>query len=204
MKTAFIIGGLLILNTMPSAQRSNLVRAADNGINYKKMAAAAEWKWSEQATNPFYCSLGKHGEFSIVIAVPPDRGLTDPGLSIDIRKEEKSVFKFLANPKTVFSLNIDRLTYVAFSPFVPGGEVVHVDLTSGKELWRSPLAGLAPGGAFFNYVTRFNLEQVNPDVVLIWGKESAGRYLEVKSLRTGETIGHKVFPKDAKNEANSI
>jgi hypothetical protein len=200
MKTILILAGLVALGGVQFAQRVAVVRAADMEIDYQKTADGAEWKWSDKATDPFYCSLRQSSAYAVAVIVPASQDVSRLGLFIEIRKDDKPVFKFPANANTVFAIKADRLTYVDFSPHNSGGKVVQVDLTSGKERWQSPMSGVAAGGAFFNYVTRFNLELPNDDVLFLWGNESAGRYFEIKSMETGQTVGHKVFPGDANEE----
>jgi hypothetical protein len=42
-------------------------------------------------------------------------------------------------------------------------------------------------------LTQFRLD-VQPPVMLIYGLETGGRYLEIKDVMTGETVGHRIYP----------
>ena len=68
-----------------------------------------------------------------------------------------------------------------------------VDLSTGKELWDSRLQGigLVEHSAYLNLM---NLD-ANFEVVEVWGNETMGRYLEIKDVTMGKTIGHRIFPR---------
>jgi hypothetical protein len=80
-----------------------------------------------------------------------------------------------------------------FNPHASGCAVVAYDLKTREHLWRSELKGLGPvdHSKYFNAV---RVEPVGEAALAVYGKESAGRYVEVVSLKTGRTLGHKLFP----------
>ena len=80
-----------------------------------------------------------------------------------------------------------------FHPHASGCAVVAYDLKARRQIWRSELKGLGPvdHSKYFNAV---RVEPLSDEVLAIYGKESAGRYVEIVSLKTGRTVGHKVFP----------
>jgi len=80
-----------------------------------------------------------------------------------------------------------------FHPHSSGCAVMACDLKSGGPLWRSQLKGLGPidHSKYFNAV---RVEPVDGQVLAVYGQESARRYVEIISLKTGKTLGHKLFP----------
>jgi hypothetical protein len=80
-----------------------------------------------------------------------------------------------------------------FRPHSSGCAVVASDLKTGAPLWRAPLKGLGPidHSKYFNAV---RVEPVGGEALAVYGQESAGRYVEIVSLKIGRTLGHKLFP----------
>jgi hypothetical protein len=74
------------------------------------------------------------------------------------------------------------------------GCAVAAYVPKGERLWRSELKGLGPvdHSKYFNAV---RVEAVGRDALAVYGKETSGRYVEIVSLQTGRTLGHKVFAK---------
>ena len=167
----------------------------DKNNRFQKIADSVAWKWSECKTNPFKFVQQGERAYELVIHIPPDTDESTEKMTLEVRKKGQSLLTLPIHESTVIGLAGNHLCYVAFAPSGRGGEVVQIDLTNGKELWRSSLRALPPRTSF-SYVTRFNLELPNTEHIYIWGKESAGRYLEIKDADTGETVGYKLFPKD--------
>jgi hypothetical protein len=94
----------------------------------------------------------------------------------------------------VFEIRHDHLYYADFKEGTSGGEIVAIDLKSGRDLWRSRLdaLGAIPHSMYSN---RMNL-LCTDTVVAVFGDEGGGRYLEFKDIDTGKTVGHRVYPKD--------
>jgi hypothetical protein len=123
-----------------------------------------------------------------------DRAALDPGtIHFAILSDSKEVYRWQGHTHTVFHVLDDRLYYARFSFGSSGGTIVAVDLKTGTELWTSPLKALGPvqHSAYQNRLTL----TAGSDEVIVQGNESFGRYIEVKSAATGETLAHKVFPK---------
>jgi hypothetical protein len=82
-----------------------------------------------------------------------------------------------------------------------GATIFAYDLKAGRELWRSALRDCAPvdydpnrPGGFDPYIYSETIGlDVDGENLLIWGQESTGRYVELKNISTGETVGHRYF-----------
>ena len=72
--------------------------------------------------------------------------------------------------------------------------VVAYDLKKQKQVWKTPLKGLGLID-HFGYSNALNLEVVNNVAVRVFGKESAGQYLEFVDLKTSKTVGQRVYGK---------
>jgi hypothetical protein len=96
----------------------------------------------------------------------------------------------------------DRLFYAEFNPNREGGTIIAVDLTRGKPIWTSRLIALSSGDPIEHsvYVNMMNLN-ATPEAVTVFGQESGGRYIEIKSAATGMTLGHKIFKETEKRES---
>jgi hypothetical protein len=76
-----------------------------------------------------------------------------------------------------------------------GCSVIAFDLMAGKELWKASLKGLGPID-HSKYRNRVRMERIDNAVFPVYGQESAGRYVEMVDFKTGQTVGHKVFPRE--------
>jgi PQQ enzyme repeat len=161
-----------------------------SGIDYQKGAESAGWGWEDAKANPFWGISQAGAKYSIVmVSEPSDRD----SFTFKIFHGDKEVYTWGGHMRTVFRILEDRLYYARFHPSAVGGSVVAVDLSTGKELWDSPLQGIGPR-EHSAYVNLMNLD-ANFEVVTVWGNETMGRYLEFKDVTTGKTVGHQIFPR---------
>ena len=95
------------------------------------------------------------------------------------------------HPGTVFAERKNVVYYADFTPYSSGCVVVAVDLKTKKKLWKTDLKGLGP----INHTKYRNavILEVKDDVIRVQGQESAGRYLEYVDMKSGKTLGHRVF-----------
>lgn len=172
-----------------------LARAEDrtkDPIDYQKSADGARWGWREEMAGPIGCISQCGDKYEIrLLSRKDDRH----ALAISILAGDKEICTWQGHQHSVFRILGDRLYYARFHLSSSGGSIVAVDLTTGKELWVSPLKAL---GSIQHsaYLTMLNLD-CNDDVVTIYGNESLGKYVEFKRTDTGETVGHKTFSKMA-------
>lgn len=195
---------MCILVTVGAAllPKDDVLRAADSTtrsapIDYKKVADTADWRWRDEMANPLGCITQCGDKYDISLLSPAgDRNALTITIQEDGRKRSVSheLFSWAGHRHSVFRILGDRLYYADFGYLSIAGNVVAVDLKTGKKLWASPLKAL---GQIEHSGSRnlMNLD-VDGDVVTIWGNDSyQGRYVEFKSTATGETLGHKIFPK---------
>jgi len=175
---------------------SGLRVSAAETIDYQKTADGAGWGWLAEMANPLGCIAQCAGKYDIRLVSPKD---DRSSLTITVLLASREMYTWKGHRDSVFSILDDRLYYAKFHPSSSGGSIVAVDLTTGKELWRSELKALG-GIRHSAYRSLLNLD-CNRDVVTVHGNESMGRYIEFKRVDTGETVGHKIFPKESSNKA---
>jgi hypothetical protein len=184
---------LIVAFLVTSGVALSRIKAQDlsrSGIDYQKTADSASWGWDNNKANPFWGITQAGVKYSVVmVSEPSDR----ESLTFKVFHGEKEVYSWGGHLNTVFRILEDRLYYARFHPSGSGGNVVAVDLSTGKELWESRLQGIGPV-AHSAYENLMNLD-ANFEVVEVWGRESMGRYLEFKDVRTGKTVGHRIFPR---------
>jgi hypothetical protein len=74
-----------------------------------------------------------------------------------------------------------------------GCSIIAYDLANRKELWKTRVQGIGPI-AHTAYDNQVALELVG-DALKVLGNELAGQYVEFVDLKTGKTVGHKLFRK---------
>jgi outer membrane protein assembly factor BamB len=160
-------------------------------VDYQKVADKTEWRWKDDEATPGH-SFGK-------IPIEYDLRLERTSkklfqVTITFGKDGKTLYTLEGHSNSVFRVVGKVLYYPQFHPSANGAALVAVDLTTGKELWKTNLKGIGSVD-HFKYSNLINME-VSKDTVTVFGKESFGRYVEIVQLSTGKTVGHKIFPKD--------
>jgi len=156
--------------------------------DYQQMVRNTGWAWSEERANILYSFSQASSPYDVVVTRPHDQSFA---LRFRIMDGRREVYDWWGHMYSVFVLRGDRLYFVNFAIEASGGEVVAVDLKTGKRLWKSPLRALG-NPPHFAYRNRVDIA-ASDDVVQVVGNESAGRYYELKDAKTGETVGHKIF-----------
>jgi hypothetical protein len=105
------------------------------------------------------------------------------------KKEE--LLKWQTHVEVSFAQRNGVFYYTDFSPYSSGCRVVAFDLTAKKQLWKAELKGLG-GIDHSKYRNEVRMEVLDDDTLRVFGKESAGRYVEIVDRSTGKTVGHKV------------
>lgn len=150
--------------------------------------ANCDWQWESTQVGPLLEGFWPRGKYGIKLE-SLTRGMR---VKISVTDEGQSIYSWKGNYKSVFRIVENRLYFADWSPIGTGGEIVAVDLLSAKELWRKKLKALGPI-SHTGYANSVRID-LKKDGIWIWGKESMGNYVEVKSLESGETIAHRVFP----------
>jgi len=162
-------------------------KSGKDSSDHKPLGRPLVWRWSNEKANLDWC-IEKHlSDFDAEVM----RSQED-GLLVNIRKKKDSKILYVikeAHENTVFARWKDVLYIAEYSPIGPGCSVVAVDLTSGKELWRSYLEGNSPK-INLEYRNLVNIE-TDGELIIVFGNETHGRYIEYLDLRSGKTLANK-------------
>lgn len=149
--------------------------------DYQKVAEGLPWTWSDEKATLEYCLKKPLGDY---LAKQADG-------RVRIVRGDDVAYSLPALIGSVFAVDGDRLYLALLSPACSGCRVMAVDLRTGKELWNVPLKaiGLVAHSAYHNAA---NIE-TDGKTITIWGKESFGRYVEIRDAKTGKMVGHKMY-----------
>jgi len=163
-------------------------RGAEPAANAPNGNAANEvgWAWKSERANLLYSIDRASSPYDVSMFRQHDR----PGwCRVTVIDRGREIYTWWARTYSVFALNGERLFYANYEAESHGGEVVAVDLKSGKVLWTSRLRAADIRSGHSIYSNSVNMEFVGGRVV-VYGNETAGKYTEVKDAATGATIGH--------------
>ena len=158
---------------------------------YQDLADEMVWDWPKDKAHLKYCCEHYKGAFELE---NEEEGEGRETLVTFKDKEGKKVFSFLAHNQTVFVESNNIVYYANYTPHSTGCTLIAYDLKAGKELWKTGLKGLGRI-AHFQYHNAVALD-IKEGALRILGNEAAGQYVEFVDMKTGKTVGHKVFKKD--------
>jgi hypothetical protein len=165
--------------------------AAGKAVRYQKLADGLDWK--EPADQPARSLASQIPHYQLEIRVTISGGeRTD---DVAITDHGRILCSWHERGHGV-ALVRDGILYRAdYEPMATGCAIIAFDLKAGQELWTATLKGLGPieHSKYHNWVW---MERIGDSVVAVYGREPAGRYVELVDLKTGKTVGHKVFPRD--------
>jgi hypothetical protein len=167
---------------------------APTKAGYQQQADRAEWNWRPEQANLLYCVRRNFRDYQAEIICPKETrdGFEENPLTIRLTDGGKEVYSFKANDETVFTRRGDVLYIADFSPRTTGCSVVAFDFKAKKELWKTKLKGIRVR-LHSEYENQVTIEMTTSGAILVNGKESFGRYIEYVDMKSGKTVGHKVF-----------
>jgi hypothetical protein len=160
--------------------------------NLQDKADTAKWEWSDYDNSLLHCALHNVTAYEVRISRPKVTEHEWEPFRISIFDGATEIYTFRGHSETVFT-QIGDVIYVAdLSPIATGCSVIAYDLKNRKQLWKCRLKGNPPE---FHSRYRHQVNITNDDgVVVVYGKEDNGRYIEYLDARAGKTIGHKQLP----------
>ena len=168
MKTGRTVGHKIFPGRQPEPKEE---AKEEKKIDYQKMAEEARWKCPKLHPNAWTMCLVADGKTVWPSERPPD------GVTLSF-------------------VNSDCVEYKAhFARGATGCRAEAYDLKVGKTLWGTDLKGLG-GVGHSQYTNNVWLEPVNDEVFAVYGDEAFGRYIEIVDMKTGKTVGHKIFTKE--------
>ncbi|HJZ94559.1 MAG TPA: hypothetical protein VKE40_27080 [Gemmataceae bacterium] len=181
-----------VISTALSAVAAPLV--VGKGRDYQKMADEASWKAPEAGEDFRRCLARDTGGYQVEAVASTMDVLSDTTIRVLDGGTEVSTWQ--GHQGSVFFIRDNILYHTDYCTISSGCTVIAFDLKAKKKLWKTELKGLGPI-SHSKYRNLVRMDQVNGEVLAVYGQESAGRYVEFVELKTGKTVGNKVF-KDEK------
>jgi len=181
-----------------------LVATATLGDEPQKMPRSAKlpaqsavermaWKWVDGQSLPEYCAEVIGGGYHVTLEPVPANAAA---ITIRVSRDGKDVYSWQGHKHSVFVRRGDVLYYADFRFQASGCTVVAYDLTSRRRLWKTILWGIGPQ-RHSRYSNRINMA-ADGTYLIVYGNEGFGRYIEMLDPKTGQTVGHRLVPKDEK------
>jgi hypothetical protein len=196
--------GALALSGQEGAEQPDKVQPApkavaaapdggEKAMDWQRKADAAEWKWSDHYASLFDSVERQLRGYEVHLVRLPNSGWAGmSSFTVHVLDNGKEVCSFKAHSETPFTQIGDVLYVAKLSPIATGSSIVAYDLKARKRLWECDLRGNPPED-HSKYRHQINLD-TDGDAVVVYGKETNGRYIEYVDRRTGRTLGHKKLP----------
>jgi hypothetical protein len=154
-------------------------------LSQQALAEKTPWSWPVETATPEACARHFGGGYDVEIKSPDVPSLPP---MVEVRKDGKTIVSWRAHIASVFLRGTDTLYYAEFSPYYSGCSIVAYHLDHG-ERWKTPLWGIGPLGNSM-YTNRVNMK-LDGNNLIVYGDESAGRYIQLLDIRTGRIVGRR-------------
>ena len=154
-------------------------------LSQQSLAEKTPWAWPVETATPEECARHFGGAYDVEI-----KSADAPSLppTVEVRKDGNTIVSWRTHVASVFLRGADTLYYADFSPFSSGCSIVAYHLKHG-ERWKTPLWGIGPLGQSM-YANRVNMK-LDGNHLIVYGDESAGRYIQLLDIRTGRIVGRR-------------
>jgi hypothetical protein len=159
--------------------------------DYQKIADKEEWKWTPERARARDSAKNFKGDFQAEAVEKNAEGFKST--IVKFLKGDDVVFTVEGHEGTVFAGKDNVVYYAEYSLIASGCSVIAYDLKAKKQLWKTSLKGLGPI-KHTRYTNQVILD-IKDDAVHVLGKEAAGTYVEYLDLKSGKTVGHRIFEK---------
>ena len=161
------------------------------GQDYQKIADSTPWTWAPERASITDSFLKFPNTYQVELIRKKDKY---DQIIVRLVDNGKELVAWQGHQRSVFCLKGDVLVYADFNSSTSGCIVIAYDLKKQKRLWKTDLNGLGPID-HFEYANEVNLEIISKEAVRVFGNEFAGQYLEIVDLKTGKTVGHRMYKK---------
>ncbi len=152
-------------------------------------AAPPPWQWSDEKATLAYCIKQHLPDYDVV--TDSEEKFYTP-ISIRTKGEKKLVYHLHdGHQGIVFARHQCTLFIAEFDAIGSGCEVVAIDLSMGKQCWKSRLRGIGPRG-HSKYQNVVNIETDGAKVT-VYGNESHGKYVEQLDAKSGKMLVNAKF-----------
>lgn len=155
--------------------------------DYIAIAGQTAWTWSDERATADFCAAHLDPAYRVESTSDSERWHR----TFTLWRDQARLYSWTGYDTTVFTIANSQLYYADFDPITCGGNIAAVHLPTGRLLWREPLLAVGVWG-HSEYLNEMNL-QVDGRTVTVFGKESCGRYVEIKDAATGRTLGHHAY-----------
>lgn len=182
---------ITLLQTMPLV--TALVFCGCSEGNLKQKVAATDWRWSDEENQLLRCLHAHLSDYEVRVTNPKSEWPPVP-LRIEVYDGDAEVYSFEGHDETVLTRIGDVVFVAELSPIATGCAVVAFDLKQRKHLWRTVLKGNPPE-THSKYRHQVILAR-DGNMLVVYGKESNGRYIEFLDAASGKIVGHKTLPRE--------
>ena len=169
-------------------QKTALSPAERRALPEQAAAEAKKWTWSDDRATAEDSSRRLGDGYKVQIDPIPGKPWAS---TITLKREGRTIYSWEGHNYSVFVNEHDVLYRADFEPGRAGCAVIAYDLRGAKPLWKTHLWGV-PVGSHSQYENRINLE-IDDRHLIVYGKESYGRYIEILDLKTGKTVGQRLL-----------
>lgn len=156
----------------------------------RQLLEAAGWKepegHQEDSWGEFETLLEKHG-LKLVHLDTWEEGTLNNARVVD---GEDVVYSLNASSSARFLEREGILYHAAYHRSSTGCAVVALDLKARRQLWETHLEGVGPVD-HSKYSNDVRIEPLLDETLAVYGKESAGSYVEIVDMKTGKIVGHR-------------
>jgi hypothetical protein len=156
--------------------------------DYQKEADTTAWKWPAEKAGAQESAKRFAGDCKVEITV---KEMAFNNTEVRFVCDDKVRLTLEGHAGTSFVGDKRIVWYAQYHYASSGCALIAYDLEAGKQLWKTQLKGLGPI-AHTRYRNQVVVE-LDRDVVRVWGKESAGNYLEIVDRKTGKTLANRVY-----------
>ncbi len=147
------------------------------------------WRWVDSPARLIDCVENYRGPYQLDVKRRPG---DDGGYHVRFLEKERELLARDWPAHLAFRVLDGVLYFPEYERAASGCTLVAYDLKTGQRLWRTALRGLGPIG-HSRYRNEVDLTAAD-GVVTVYGRESAGRYVERVDAKTGRTLEHRIYP----------
>jgi len=160
-------------------------------VDWNKKVQETAWSWPEHVPNLFDSSMASSKPYTVRLEHINDDPFHLGLFNVSILRDDKVLVTFRTPHYTIFKLIGDKVVYTNYNNHNNGCEIVALDLVSKKEIWRTRMDAVSPipHSVYGNCV---NLD-TEDNIIVVFGWEGAGKYVEYLEPNTGKVLGKKAF-----------
>ena len=163
---------------------------AEEPADYQERADAAEWTWKKKKADLNYYIKAYKGMYE-VSATRPEDAFAWSDYPLKISEAKKVLYEAKVHGGTPFRIRGSTLYVTQHNRSANGCALVAIDLETKKQLWQTHLQGIGVV-PHFRYSNQVTLD-LDGSVAIVYGHESAGKYIEFVDLKTGKTVANRRF-----------